>query len=638
MKINYQDLINFLPEKPTKEELSQKFFQLGHEHEIHGDIFDMELTPNRGDCLSLIGLARDLAVFFGKSNSIDLFDDDIEPLEINFENISPNDCPKISFLEIEIEDSKVEYKPYLENYFNTIGVNKVNLFTDISNYISYELGQPTHCFDRESIKTKLIFENRECNSTFKTLLGSEVALKNSNCVFSLNGEIISLAGVMGGASTACSTKTKKVLVECAYFNPESIIGKSVKYNLISDAAHKFERGVDIASQEMVLRRFVKIVQDHAKIKSIKLKSFTEGAKKSPTIPIDVNKINKILGTSLENNEYSRHLKGLGFEITDTIKVPSYRNDIQTNNDLAEEIARVIGYNNIKSVSINLNKITKDSNDDKVAKLQSLLVNNGFTEVINFPFTSKKKKESISIDNPLDSNRSSLRTSLKDSLINNLLYNERRQKESIKLFEISDIYTKDIEIKQQKKLGLIVSGRVGNNHNDFLKKLDNKYLNNLLMKKFSEDVFEITEIHRNSLDTKRKDKIYYVEISLEDIPKSFFLNLRANKKSINFVSYKPVSEYPSSTRDFSFLIDDLHKVNAVITMLDEVSDELIKDSFIFDFYKNDKTKIVKLGFRCIFQSNLNTLSDIEVNGKVQEILDPILKIDGVSIPGMMFINT
>jgi phenylalanyl-tRNA synthetase beta subunit len=438
---------------------------------------------------------------------------------------------------------------------------------------------------------------------------------------------------MGGESTACSSETKKVLVECAYFNPESIIGKSIKYNLVSDAAHKFERGVDIESHEMVLRRFIKVTQDHAKIKSIKLKSFTEGHKKRPTIPIEVDKINKILGTSLDSNEYLSHLKGLGFEISNTIKAPSYRHDIEKNNDLAEEIARVIGYNNIKSVPIKLNKITNDSNDYKVAKLESLLVNNGFTEVINFPFTSKMEKESINIDNPLDSNRSNFRITLRDSLINNLLYNERRQKESIKLFEISDIYTKDIEIKQQKKLGLIVSGRLANNHNDFSKKLDNQYLNNLLITDLREDVFEITEIHRNSLDTKKKDKIYYVEISLEDIPKSFFLNLHANKKAMNFVAYKPVSEYPSSTRDFSFSIDDLSKVNIVIAMLDEVSDELIKDSFIFDFYKNDKAKIVKLGFRCIFQSNLNTLSDIEVNGKVQEILDPILKIQGVSIPGM-----
>jgi phenylalanyl-tRNA synthetase beta chain len=632
MKINYQDLINFLLEKPSKEDLSHKLFQLGHEHEISCDIFDMELTPNRGDCLSLIGLARDLAVFFGKSNSIDLFDDDIEPLEINFENLSPKDCPKISFLEIEIEESNVEYKPYLENYFNTIGGNKANLFTDISNYISYELGQPTHCFDREVIKNKLIFENRECNVIFKTLLGSEVSLKDSNCVFSLNNEIISLAGVMGGASTACSFNTKKVLVECAYFNPESIIGKSIQYNLISDAAHKFERGVDIESQEMVLRRFAKVVQDHAKIKSIRFKSFTEAHNQDFNIPIDVSKINKILGTSLKNDEYLRHLKGLGFHISNEIKVPSYRHDIETNNDLAEEIARVIGYNNIKSTPINLQKLA-NNHGNKVAKLESLLVNNGFSEVINFPFTPIKEKESINIDNPLDSNRNNLRISLKDSLIENLLYNERRQKDSIKLFEISDIYTKDKVIKQQKKLGLIISGRQGRNYNDFPKKLDQKYLNKLLNENYSEGIFEINEISRSSLNTKKKDKIFYVETSLEDIPMSFFTKLSAQQKSIDFINYKPISEYPSSSRDFSFVIEDLQVVHEIIDMLDNISDDIIKDSFLFDYYKDDKRKIIKLGYRFIFQSHLMTLSDSEINKKVNEILSPIVEFDGVSIPGM-----
>ena len=632
MKINYQDLINFLSEKPSKEDLSQKLFQLGHEHEISDDIFDMELTPNRGDCLSLIGLARDLAVFFGKSNSIDLFDGDIEPLEINFENLSPKDCPKISFLEIEIEESKVEYKPYLENYFSTIGGNKANLFTDISNYISYELGQPTHCFDAQSIKTKLTFKNKECNSTFKTLLNSEVTLKGRNCVFLIDDEIISLAGVMGGASTACTNKTKKVLVECAYFNPESIIGKSIKYNLVSDAAHKFERGVDIASQEMVLRRFTKIVQDHAKIKSIRFKSFGEAHNEDLNIPIDVNKINKILGTSLNKDEYLKHLKGLGFDILDEIKVPSYRHDIETNNDLAEEIARVIGYNNIKSTPINLQKIA-DNFDGKVVKLESLLVKNGFSEVINFPFTPNKEKESINIDNPLDSNRNNFRISLKESLIENLLYNERRQKDSIKLFEISDVYTKDKEIKQQKKLGLIISGRQGHNYNDFSKKLDEKYLNNLLNENHDEGIFEITEIYRNNLDSKKKDKIFYVETLLEDIPTSFLLKLSTQQKSIDFINYKPISEYPSSSRDFSFVIEDVQAVNEIIDMLNNISDEIIKDSFLFDLYRDDKRKITKLGYRFIFQSHQKTLSDSEINKKVHEILSPILEIDRVSIPGM-----
>ena len=506
------------------------------------------------------------------------------------------------------------------------------MFTDISNYISYELGQPTHCYDRETIKNKLIFEKKECNEAFKTLFGSEVMLKGLNCVFSLNGNIINLAGVMGGESTACSTKTKKVLVECAYFNPESIIGKSVKYNLTSDAAHKFERGVDFASHEIVLRRFVKVVNDHAKIKSLKLKSFIENDMKRPSIPIDINKINKILGTSLEDKECLGYLKGLGFDIQNDIKVPSYRHDIKTNNDLAEEIARVIGYNNIKSSPINLKK-NVDKNISNIDKLSLFLTEKGFSEVINFPFTSKEEEVSINIDNPLDSNRNNLRISLRDSLIENLLYNERRQKDSIKFFEISDIYTIDKELKQHKMLGIIVSGRLGNNYTDFTKKLDFRYLNNLLSEDICENPFDIIEIPRNTLNTKKKDKIFYVEINTMDLSDKFFSDLSINAKAPNFITYKPVSEYPSSIRDFSFSIDNLTKVNEVISMLEKVSDKIIKSSFIFDFYKNDKAKIVKIGYRCIFQSNIKTLSDREINKKVQEILNPILKIDGVSIPGM-----
>ncbi len=212
MKIVYQDLINHLYEKPSKKLLSEKLFQLGHEHEISGDIFNMEFTPNRGDCLSLIGLARDLNIFFGKSESLDIFEKNIEALEIDFKNLSPSDCPHISFLEIEIEKPLNDYQPYLEQYFHSVGANKTNLFTDISNYISYELGQPTHCYDSETLGKRLIFENKLINSTFETLLGSKIELKDKNCIFSSDQNIVSLAGVMGGASTACSKKTKKVLI------------------------------------------------------------------------------------------------------------------------------------------------------------------------------------------------------------------------------------------------------------------------------------------------------------------------------------------------------------------------------------------------------------------------------------------
>ena len=535
---------------------------------------------------------------------------------------------------MEICETSPIYKEYLENYFNILGNNKTNLFTDISNYISYELGQPTHCFDRDTIKNKLVFENKLLKTSFKTLLGTEVELDGKNCVFSMNDRVISLAGVMGGASTACSKNTKSVLIECAYFNPESIIGKSVKYNLNSDAAHKFERGVDFLSHEIVLRRFIKIVQDHVSIKSLKLKSFISKESKLISIPIDIDNINKILGTNISEIEYLSYLDKLGFKINGEIKVPSYRSDIKTQNDLAEEIARVIGYDRIHSNPIKLNQIKQNNKKDKTSLIEFFLVKNGFSEVINFPFTSKKVPASIVIDNPLDSNREFFRTSIKHSLISNLLFNERRQKDSIKLFEISDIYHKNSEIIQEKALGIIISGRAGHNYKNFSKKLDHKYLNQLLNGKLATEPFKIIEISRNDLDTKKKDKIFYVEIKIDDIPDSFFSSLDLfQESSVNFIKYKPISEFPSSTRDLSFSIINLSQVDKVLKILDDISDEIIKKSFVFDFYKNEKTGAVKLGYRFIFQASSKTLSDEEINKKVIEIIKPIIELQGVSIPGM-----
>lgn len=631
MKILYRDLVKFLSEKPSLEILSDKLFQLGHEHEIDGEIFDMELTPNRGDCLSLMGLARDLNIFFGTSNHIEVFNDHIENYELDFVNKSPEACPKISFLELEIDGNTSQYKPYLESFFSGLGNKKVNFFTDISNYLSYELGQPTHCFDKDKIDGQIIFENKICNQEFETLVGSKINIKDQNCIFSINNQIISLAGVMGGISTACTSDTQKVLVECAYFNPETIIGKSIKYNLTSDAAHKFERGVDIKSQEMVLRRFIKIVQDHASVKSIKLKTFNNDIHEQIAIPINLEKINSILGISLDHADYIEYLEKLGFIVTNHIEVPSYRHDINTLNDLAEEIARVIGYNNIESQPILLKKLSINPNNTAL-DLSGYFTQNGFSEIINYPFTSKKQDISINIDNPLDSNRQSFRTSLKDALIQNLLYNERRQKDSVKLFEISDIYYKEKDsIKQEKKIGLIISGRLDNNYQDFTKKLDKKYLSYLL-KQFG-NLFTVEEIARDTLDTKSKDKIFYAEAFIDEIA-SEHLNLeRMNTNDINFIKYKPISQFPSSTRDFSFEITDMTKVSHIIEYFDGISDDILKKIFIFDFYKNIKSNSVKIGYRFVFQSTTKTLSDDDIQEKVSEILSPVIAMDGISIPGM-----
>ena len=475
MKIVYSHLLNFLKKKPSLAELSDKLFQLGHEHEIEGEVLDLEITPNRGDCLSLKGIARDLNHFYKADLDTEHYDADIPESDFSFENKAEDLCPNISFVEIEVEGKVKAYAPYLESYFQDLKLNKNNLFTDISNYLAYETGQPTHCYDATKINGPLVLEKRNKQEKFKTLLGSEIELKGENLVFTINDVAVDLAGTMGDESTSCSENTMKVLVECAYFKPEEILGKARQYNLNSEASYKFERGVDFLAQEQVLRRFIAIVSDHVKIKSLALK--TEQRKKDKReVEFDSERLNKIIGTDLTETEQKEYLNSLYFKIDDKVVVPSHRSDIDQLNDLAEEVTRMIGYDNIASKALALPVKAKKIEANFEDLCRSYLINNGFFEVVNFPFNDNQDEAAISVDNPLDKQRSKMRVCITKSIKENVVFNQNRQKDSIKFFEFSDIYTKD---GNENKLAVIVSGRTNKNFKEFNAQLDYSYLKGLI---------------------------------------------------------------------------------------------------------------------------------------------------------------
>jgi phenylalanyl-tRNA synthetase beta chain len=639
MKVAYSHLINFIPSRPTIDEISQKFFQLGHEHEIEDNIFNMELTPNRGDCLSINGLLRDLAVFYDVNISKEVFKKNLDKLKIDFTNNAREACPHISFLKIDIETEIMPYHGELKDYFHDLDVNKNNFFTDISNYISYETGQPTHCYDAQKINNSFSLVQNNNEHVFETVIDKKINLKGKNLVFVHNDStVINLAGVMGGANTACTKDTRSVIIECATFNPEYLIGQSIKYDIKSDAAHKYERGVDPLCHENVLRRFLKIVDNHTNIKNAEffIKNYKEHA--PVQIPFSKDRLNNILGISLNQNDYNNYLSKLGFNIEDNIiTVPSYRNDVTSENDIAEEIARVIGYNNITPQQFKISDQVVVDGEDELLELniKNILISNGFFEVINNPFIGSKTHNSIKVDNPLDSNREYMRTSLKESLINNLLYNERRQKDSIKLFEISDIYVSEEEITSKKMLGIICSGRVARNYLDFSKKIDKYYLLNVLKKLSTNINFSPQNIERNNLESKSNNQIVYIEIELDVFKNGDLNSIKATQKinNYNFVKYKPISEYPYSVRDLSFSIIDFQKYYDLQEFLLNYKNDLIKEIFIFDFFENKKNNEIKIGFRFIFQSKTATITESQVNHEMEIIIESALSIDSVSIPGL-----
>ena len=635
MKIAYSHLANHIEEDTNIDILSDNLFQLGHEHEVEGNIFNMEFTPNRGDCLSINGLLRDLSVFYTINLNQKIYSEKLDKLQIDFENLSQDICPQISFLKLEIDNTPDEYNGPLNDYFTDLSLNKNNFFTDISNYVSYETGQPTHCYDANKINGKLVFQELDADKEFETLLDKKINITKNNSVFIVDNEIINLAGVMGGKSTACSSKTKTVLVECAFFIPEAIIGKSVKYDIQSEASHKFERSVDPACHDMVIRRFINIVNEHSNIKDMSVIHYKFNDIKANKIPVNVYKINKIIGIDISEDQYLRYLSKLGFTINNgLIEVPSYRSDIKNQNDLAEEVARVIGYNNILKNELTIPKAKTLKNYDVENKLKYFLLDQGFYEVVNPPFVGSNSDESIKIDNPLDSNREYLRTNITNSLLDNLIFNERRQKDSIKLFEISDIYTsKNNEIKKTRRLSIIASGRVANNYEDFSKKISQKYLTNLFNEALPGEDFNFHQLTRESLNTKIKNEIIASETDISNFSTDILEYKQRAKSPNNFIQYLPISDLPCSKRDLSFSIQDHTKCKPLQEFIFSFKDKLLKEVFIFDYYNNEKKQEIKIGFRFIFQSHDSTITDKEVDNAMSDIIKSALKLDSVSLPGL-----
>ena len=635
MKVAYSHLVRNIKENPSMEMLSESLFQLGHEHEIEGEIFDIEITPNRGDCLSINGLLRDLSAFYNVNLKQEIFGGEIKELKIDFENLAQDICPKISFLKIEIEKIPKKYKPYLNDYFEDLDLNKNNFFTDISNYLSYETGQPTHCYDANKIDGKLYFKEIGDNQAFETLLGNQINLTNKNSVFLLDNNVINLAGVIGGKGTSCKSDTKTVLVECAFFKPEAIIGKSVKYDIYSEASHKFERFVDPECHEEVLRRFINIVTEHTNIKNMSLISYEYRKNEVIKIPMHVNKINEILGINITEREYLEYLSKLGFNLSENlIIVPSYRNDIKSQNDLAEEIARIIGYDNIKKNKLSIPKTNYIDDKNLENKLRFFLLDNGFFEVINSPFVKNKSNNSIKVDNPLDSNKKYLRTNLTDSLIENLIFNERRQKDSIKLFEISNLYTsKNGEIISTRRLGIIASGRVGHNHEDFSKQINRKYLTKLFKDFLPHEDFKFEVLNRDLFNTKIKNEIVKSEVDIANFSTKVLDYEEVTKPPVGFIKYAPISELPHSIRDLSFSVKDFSKLNQLNDYILKFDDEFLKEVFVFDYFHNEKNKEIKIGFRFIFQATSSTITETQVNNIINDIIFHSTNISGVTIPGL-----
>ena len=616
-------------------------------------IWEIGVTPNRGDCMSHLGIARELSNYFNltlKENS--------QTLKSNIENVIKVNSGKIkacnSYQSIEIENFTLSDSNLNIRYrLSSIGVRVINNVVDYTNYVLHDIGQPLHAFDRDKLFGTISVRFAKDNENLKTLDEQLRKLTSEDLIITDNDKPIALAGVMGGYDTEVTDTTTNLLIESAYFDKVSIMKTSRRLNLISDASIRFERGIDFNLQKQGLQRFVNLFENDQEINYSSIVDSSKNGISYDSISFDKNEIEQILGVELDDNFIKNTLIKLQIEseISDKkikFKSPSWRYDLERPIDLIEELAKHYGFNNFEStlpIGNNLNS-TGDYWDKRIY-LSEKLSSTNFYEIQTLSFTDSlsnelftPEKKSVSVINPIDQTQENLRTNLLTSLINTYKFNFEINGKSHRYHEINNIYddSKHKKFKiipnQEYSLGLLmpenetVEDRKGktksNNINtlanaiknlfpsselehltrpgfhknySYLIKLDNKILG--FMGKLSYKIQSELELH---------DSLYIAQINTENF----------NFDQLKAFTYKPLSAYPFIKFDLSFSVPNDFQASDLINCIESILDENENNISIFDNFTNEKTR--NLGIRIVTRSYEKTFTETEST----EILEMIVK--------------
>ena len=623
-------------------------------------IFDFDITPNRGDCFSHLGVSRELAIIEGSHINLEKINykagefKSEDAIKIKIEN--PSLCPRYSCR--LIKNVKVKESPqWLKDRLNAIGQKSINNVVDIANYIMFDLGQPLHAFDYDKLNGKTIsvrnaFENEEIlclNNENNKLDPEDIVISDSNGP-------VAIAGVIGGFDSQVDFNTKNILLESAVFDEISVRRTSKKYDYAKEASKRFERGVDFENTLYVLDKFTKLLVETTGGQASKdFVDVISKSKDTKSIQFDFNRCNKFLGIDLNQNEYDNLFKKLSINTKlDKSKflcsIPSYRNDIDREVDLYEEIARVYGYNNIP-IAQNFNNSyssiidnAKQINND----IRSILPSKGFYEhYSNSLYNDKVLKDFNSYDTSEIINESSIdmkymRNSLMPGLLAAVSFNEKRKVNHFKFFEIGRVHSllKNYN-KEEETLGMVWYGHNDNHwRNDcetdiyfakgeILSILKNLKINNIHFKVNKSNFSNINiDIYSHKtcigylrqLDTKLSKKydikapVVFSEISIDKILKN----------RIKDFKFKTISPYPSVKRDISILIKKDISYSKIIECIKSASDNLLIDTNIFDVYsgKELENNSKSLAISLTFMSDVKTLVDKDVENRVNSILDKL----------------
>ena len=591
-------------------------------------VFELEITPNRGDCLSHIGIAREAAALTGGSISktpvsLDMNSANIKD-KISVKISDKKSCPQ--YMARLIEDVKVGPSPdWLKKRLESLGLKPINNIVDVTNFIMYDLGQPLHAFDVDKIDGKeIIIRKNKPNEKVKTLDGVERIIKDAILITDKN-KAIAIAGVMGGSNSEISEETTRVVIESAEFNRKNIRKTVKELGLATEASYRFERGIDSGSVEYALNKAAKIVQELAGGRILSGIAKEEEKKQNKTLETEYEKINNLTGLDLSVSEINRILNSLGFEIKGNLCiVPFWRHDIEIWQDLAEEVARIYGYNKIVPLALQEVKAPKKSTYYYKEVVKDILAEEGFVEAINYPYLSEdgikaanlKTKDLLEIANPIQPENKYLRNSLIPGLLKSIAKNPSF--DPVLFFEIGKVF---FGKNENNNLAIVSAGKNA--------KIEiEKVVESICAKfKINKKYFSIKELTSSELQKFKikKPVVYTTELNLDSLISSIKvsgeeLELRLNRKRID---YRPVSKFPAITRDLAFIVDKKVEASEVEEVIGETS-ELIARVELFDEFASDKFGANKknIAFHIYLQHPERTMIDKEADNIIQSVIKNI----------------
>jgi phenylalanyl-tRNA synthetase beta chain len=620
-------------------------------------IIELNITPNRGDCLGVYGVALDLsATGIGKLIPFTIEKSKSTFLSnISVNNLAKNDCSQICFREIK-NLKNLQSPLWLKEKLENAGFSSISAVVDAVNYVSHILNRPMHAYDLNKIGKSITIQNNPAVKNFITLKNTSHQISENILTISDENKIISIAGVMGSLDSSCDENTTNILLESANFSKEKIAFSGRSLNIISDSRHRFERGVDPNSCLDGIELTTKIILDicGGEVSEIIIDGTNLELK---TINFDFSKIKKLTGLDISKELAIKILSSLNFVVKEnfTIQVPSSRHDISSSEDLVEEILRIYGYENIikttldnyPNQSINYNIINLD-------KIRFLLASKGMHETISWSFIDEKIisyfsaiSPNLILQNPISQDLNHLRPNLVIGLLNSYQKNYLRNNQDISLFEIGNIF---IDEKTEK---LMVSGlRAGKNleQNHYNDQRDFDFFD---VKKDFFDIVDLFDIKPDSLQisTDNLPKYYHPHRSATlklgkkiigyigelnpqinklfdlkpriNIFEIFFDELPKNDKSINRKAFI-TNDFPIVERDFAFLVNIDCQVGEILSSIISLDKNLIKDVKIFDIYSGKSIDLNKksIAIRVKIQSAEKTLNSEEIDQIANKIINQL----------------